>query len=398
MERARRLLGVVGLLHDSVRSSTAFLFESTRSTKMAEMNRVLNFSAGPSAIPLDVLKIAQAEMLNFNNSGCSVMELSHRSSTYAKIIDEAEQDLRDILCVPSNYKVLFMQGGGTGQFAAVPLNLCPNLKDQKADYLVTGAWSQKAAKEATCFVQVNEVTPKASKFEKIPSSVEWKTSPDAKYFHYCDNETIHGVEFNELPDVSVPLVCDMSSNILTRPVDVAKYGVIYAGAQKNLGPAGVTIVIIREDLVGPAATVCPSVFSYKTAVENKSLYNTPPTYGIYMLGLVLKWVKKNGGVDGMADMSAQKSSALYDLIDSSDGFYISNVEKSCRSRMTIPFRVRNDEGLEKKFLAEAEKQGMIQLKGHRSVGGIRASMFNAMSVVAASKLIKFMEKFMAENK
>jgi len=359
--------------------------------------RVLNFSAGPSAIPEDVLVEAQQEMLNYRNSGCSVMELSHRSSTYDKIIKDAEQDLRDILSVPDNYKVLFMQGGGTGQFAAVPLNLCPKLKEQKADYLITGTWSQKAAKEATQYVHVNEVTPKAAKFERIPPRSEWKLSPDAAYFYYCDNETIHGVEFPDIPNVNVPIVCDMSSNILTRAVDVSKFGIIYAGAQKNLGPAGVTIIIVRDDLISTPSPMCPSVFSYKTSADNQSLYNTPPTYGIYMLGLVLKWVKKNGGVQGMADRSAKKSSALYDIIENSNGFYSSSVEKSVRSRMTIPFRIRNDDALEKKFLTEAEKNGMIQLKGHRMVGGIRASMFNAMDVGQAMKLFDFMKKFMSEN-
>jgi len=290
-----------------------------------------------------------------------------------------------------------MQGGGTGQFAAVPLNLCPKLKEQKADYLITGTWSQKAAKEAAQYVQVNEVVPKASKFESIPDKSTWKTSPDATYFHYCDNETIHGVEFPQVPDVKVPIVCDMSSNILTRPVDVSKFAVIYAGAQKNLGPAGVTIVIIREDLLGNASTMCPSVLNYKTCADNESLYNTPPTFGIYMLGLVLQWAKKHGGIQGMAERSAKKSAALYDLVDGSNGFYVSAVDKSCRSRLTIPFRIRNDENLEKKFLSSAEKSGMIQLKGHRSVGGIRASMFNAMEVDEAMKLIDFMKKFMAEN-
>lgn len=366
---------------------------------MADHGRVLNFSAGPSAVPLDVLKQAQADMLNFNGSGCSVMELSHRSSTYDKIIKEAESDLRDLMSIPANYKVLFMQGGGTGQFAAVPLNLCPKLKDQKADYLVTGTWSKKAAEEAKQYIQVNEVTPKPAggKYERVPPQAEWTLSADAAYFYYCDNETIHGVEMPQVPQVDAPVVADMSSNILTRPVDVSKYGAIVAGAQKNLGPAGVTIVIIRDDLVAAPASICPSVFSYKTMADNASLYNTPPTYSIYLLGLVLKWIKANGGVLGMQERSAKKSQALYDLIEASNGFYISNIEKSSRSRTTIPFRIRNDEALEKKFLAEAEKAGMIQLKGHRSVGGIRASMFNAMDVDQAMKLIDFMKKFQTNN-
>ncbi|XP_003746477.1 probable phosphoserine aminotransferase [Galendromus occidentalis] len=364
---------------------------------MGDCGRVLNFSAGPSAVPLEVLKTAQREMLNYDGSGCSVMELSHRSATFDKIIKSAEQDLRDILSIPPNYKVLFMQGGGTGQFAAVPLNLCPKLKEQKADYVVTGTWSQKAAKEAASFVQVNEVFPRPAKFDNIPPESGWKTSPDAAYLYYCDNETIHGVEFPRVPSVDCPIVCDMSSNILTRPVDVSKFGVIIAGAQKNLGPAGVTLVIVREDLIENPASVCPSVLNYKITADNTSLYNTPPTYSIYLLGLTLKWIKEHGGVEGMQERSAKKSKALYDLIEASEGFYVNSINKSCRSRTTIPFRIRCDEALEKKFLAEAEKAGMIQLKGHRSVGGIRASMFNAMEVEQALRLIELMKTFKAQN-
>ncbi|OQR78190.1 putative phosphoserine aminotransferase-like [Tropilaelaps mercedesae] len=364
---------------------------------MSEESRVLNFSAGPSAIPVPVLRQAQQQMLNYNGSGCSVMELSHRGATFDKIIKDAEKDLRELLSIPLSYKVLFMQGGGTGQFAAVPLNLCPRLKEQKADYLVTGAWSQKAAKEAGQYVQVNLVTPKVDKYTKIPPASEWKLSPDSAYFYYCDNETIHGVEFPEVPNVSRLLVCDMSSNILTRPVDVSKFGVIFAGAQKNLGPAGVTIAIVREDLLSSPASVCPSVLSYKTTAENDSLYNTPPTYAIYLLGLVLKWIKSEGGVAEMQARSEKKSQGLYDLIEQSRGFYISTVEKGFRSRITIPFRIRCDDALEKKFVKEAESAGMIQLKGHRSVGGIRASMFNAMDVSQAAKLFEFMKKFQADN-
>ncbi|XP_022653956.1 phosphoserine aminotransferase-like isoform X2 [Varroa jacobsoni] len=365
---------------------------------MSEASRMLNFSAGPSALPLPVLKQAQQEMLNYNGSGCSVMELSHRSTTFDRIIKDAERDLRELLSVPPTYKVLFMQGGGTGQFAAIPLNLCPKLNEQKADYLVTGTWSRKAAEEAKQYVQVNLVTPKTSKYTRVPPASEWNLSPDAAYFYYCDNETIHGVEFPEVPDVSsCPIVCDMSSNILTRPVDISKFGVIFAGAQKNLGPAGVTIVIVREDLVAVPASVCPSILAYKVFAENDSLYHTPPTYAIYLLGLVLKWIKSEGGVSGMQARSAAKSQAIYDLIDQSGGFYVSNIDKACRSRTNIPFRIRSNDALEKKFLKEAENAGMIQLKGHRSIGGIRASVFNAMDVVQAMKLIEFMKRFQKAN-
>lgn len=329
------------------------------------------------------------------------MELSHRSAEFAEIVETAEADLRDLMGIPSNYKVIFMQGGGTGQFSAIPLNLCPRGKEQKADYVITGTWSAKAAKEAESHIQVNKVLPKVDKHVGIPPQSEWKCSPDAAYLYYCDNETIHGVEFNFVPDSgSVPLVCDMSSNILTKPVDVSKYGVIFAGAQKNLGMAGVTVVIIREDLITPPATHCPSVLSYKINAENKSLYNTPPTYAIYILGLVLKWIKQNGGVEGMAKRSAEKSRLIYELFDKSNGFYVCNVDRAHRSRVNIPFRIggaQGDDELEKLFLKEAAKRNMIQLKGHRSVGGIRASVFNAMSVEALTPFLEFAREFEKEH-
>lgn len=366
------------------------------------VNRKLNFSAGPSALPLEVLEIAQKEMLDYRGCGASVMELSHRSPEFAGIVETAEADLRELMGIPSNYKVIFLQGGGTGQFSAVPLNLCPKLKEQKADYIVTGTWSAKAAKEAEAFVQVNRVLPKVDKHTSIPAQSEWKRSSDASYLYYCDNETIHGVEFNFVPDSgSVPLVCDMSSNILTKPVDVSKYGLIFAGAQKNLGMAGVTVVIVREDLIGQPAGCCPSVLSYKINAENKSLYNTPPTYAIYILGLVMKWVKRNGGVEGMAKRSAEKARLIYDLFDTSDNFYVCNVNPANRSRVNIPFRIGGAEGddeLEKLFLKEAAKRNMIQLKGHRSVGGIRASVFNAMSVEAIAPFLQFAKEFEKEHR
>lgn len=366
---------------------------------MAE--RKLNFSAGPSAVPLEVLQVAQKEMLNYKGCGASVMELSHRSAEFAEIVETAEADLRDLMGIPSNYKVIFMQGGGTGQFSAIPLNLCPRGKEQKADYVVTGTWSAKAAKEAEAHIQVNRVLPKVDKHVGIPPQSEWKCSPDAAYLYYCDNETIHGVEFSFVPESgSVPLVCDMSSNILTRPVDVSKYGVIFAGAQKNLGMAGVTVVIIREDLITPPSAHCPSVLSYKINAENKSLYNTPPTYAIYILGLVLKWIKQNGGVEGMAKRSAEKSRLIYELFDKSNGFYVCNVDRAHRSRVNIPFRIggaQGDDELEKLFLKEAAKRNMIQLKGHRSVGGIRASVFNAMSVEALAPFLEFAREFEKEH-
>lgn len=364
-------------------------------------NRKLNFSAGPSALPLEVLEIAQKEMLDYKGCGASVMELSHRSPEFAEIVETAEADLRDLMGIPSNYKVIFLQGGGTGQFSAVPLNLCPKLKEQKADYIVTGTWSAKAAKEAESHIQVNRVLPKVAKHTCIPPQSEWKLSPDASYVYYCDNETIHGVEFSFVPDShSKPLVCDMSSNILTKPVDVSKYALIFAGAQKNLGMSGVTVVIIREDLIAEPASCCPSVLSYKINAENKSLYNTPPTYAIYILGLVMKWVKRNGGVQGMAARSAEKSRLIYNLFDSSNNFYVCNVNRADRSRVNIPFRIGGAEGddeLEKLFLKEAAKRNMIQLKGHRSVGGIRVSVFNAMSVEAIAPFLQFAKEFQNEH-
>ncbi|XP_064471033.1 phosphoserine aminotransferase-like [Ornithodoros turicata] len=361
-------------------------------------SRKLNFAAGPSRLPLDVLQIAKDEMLDYQGAGASVMELSHRSATFEKIISGAEKDLRDLMGIPDNYKVLFLQGGGTGQFSAVPLNLCPRLKEQKADYVVTGTWSAKAAKEAEKFIQVNRVLPRTDKYTAIPPQTEWKLSPDAEYVYYCDNETIHGVEFGFVPEAgNVPLVCDMSSNILTRPVDVSKFALIFAGAQKNLGMAGITVIIVRDDLLDRASSLCPTVLNYKINAEAKSLNNTPPTYAIYILGLVLQWIKSQGGAEGMAKRSAAKSGALYDLIGRSNNFYFSHVNPAARSRMTIPFRVGGpdgDDALEKLFLKEAESRDMIQLKGHRSVGGIRASMFNAMSVEEALTFIEFAKEFM----
>lgn len=340
-------------------------------------------------------------MLNFQGAGASVMELSHRSATFDKIITGAERDLRELMSIPNNYKVLFLQGGGTGQFSAVPLNLCPRLKEQKADYVVTGSWSAKAAKEAEKYIQVNRVLPKTDKHTGVPPQHEWKCSPDAEYVYYCDNETIHGVEFGFVPDTGdISLVCDMSSNILTRPVDVSKYGVIYAGAQKNLGMAGVTVVIVRDDLLDRASPYCPTVLNYKINADANSLNNTPPTYAIYVLGLVLQWVKSQGGVEGMARRSDAKSKALYDLINASNGFYVSHIDPAARSRVTIPFRVggpNGDDALEKLFLKEAEARNMIQLKGHRSVGGIRVSMFNAMSVEEVVTFIQFAKEFQQKH-
>ncbi|XP_048750744.2 phosphoserine aminotransferase-like [Ostrea edulis] len=366
------------------------------------MERVINFSAGPAKLPKKVLETAQKEMLNYNNTGISVMELSHRSSDFTKIINAAESNLRELLNIPDNYKVIFKQGGGTGQFSAVPLNLMKLRPEAKADYIVTGTWSAKAANEAEKYGKVNRVLPKLESYTTIPDVSQWSLSPDASYVYYCSNETIHGVEFSDIPDPNgIPLVCDMSSNILSKPFDVSKFGVIFAGAQKNMGCAGVTLVIIREDLLGKAMPECPVTLDYKVQVGNNSLYNTAPTYNIYILGLVLQWVKDQGGVEKMAENSKQKSEAVYDVIEKSNGFYHGTVKSHCRSRMNVPFRIGGpdgDESLEKKFLEETSKKGMIQLKGHRSVGGIRASLYNALSIEEAHVLVTFMQEFYIQHK
>ncbi|KAK2156519.1 hypothetical protein LSH36_211g02043 [Paralvinella palmiformis] len=357
--------------------------------------QIINFAPGPAKLPEEVLQKAQDELCNYNKTGVSVMELSHRSSDFTKIINNAENGLRDLLNIPQNYKVLFMQGGGNGQFSAVPLNLM-NLKEgSTADYIVTGSWSAKAAKEADKYGKVNMVLPKQEDYIGIPDQCMWNLNPGASYVYYCANETIHGVEFHDIPETNgVPLVCDMSSNILSRPVDISKFGVIYAGAQKNIGCAGVTLVIIRDDLLGHAMPVCPVIFDYKIQAGNNSCYNTPPTFSIYIMGLVFKWLKAQGGAQAMAKLNQRKASMIYDLVDNSNGFYVSPVDVKSRSFMNIPIRIKNgDEHLEKIFLDEALKQDMIQLKGHRSVGGIRVSLYNAITMTETEKLAVFMTKF-----
>ncbi|XP_011305706.1 probable phosphoserine aminotransferase [Fopius arisanus] len=359
--------------------------------------RVINFGAGPAKLPQEVLKGVQEELLSFGNTKVSILELSHRSGDFAKV-NQATQDLaRELLHIPSNYKVLFMQGGGTGQFAAVPLNLIG--KTGTADYLVTGSWSAKAAKEAAKYGKVNHVLPKTNSYTEIPDRATWKLDPNASYVYYCANETVHGIEFDNIPETNgVPLVADMSSNILTRKLDISKFGVIYAGAQKNIGPSGVTLVIVREDLLGKALPVCPSVLDYTIMANDNSLYNTPPTFQIYVVGRVFGWIKQHGGVEGMERLSLIKSKLIYDVIEKSNGFYSCPVKSNSRSRMNLPFRIgKNDEELEVKFLAGAAERGMLQLKGHRSVGGIRASLYNAVSVQDAQDLADYMMEFFKAN-
>lgn len=323
----------------------------------------------------------------------SVMELSHRGPQFDGIIKKAEASLRQLLTIPDNYKVLFMQGGGTSQFSAVPLNLFREGKP--ADYLITGTWSKKAAAEAAKYGSVNTVLPASDSFTKIAPVSEWKLDPNASYVYYCDNETVNGVEFADIPDTgSVPLVADMSSNFCSRPVDVSKFGVIYAGAQKNVGCAGLTITIVRDDLLGAAASVCPTMLDYSILAKGASMHNTPPTWPIYIAGLVFQWLIAEGGLDEFASRSQLKSSRIYDLFEASDGFYSAPVAVTARSRMNVPFRIGGgDEALEKQFLAEAAPAGLLQLKGHRSVGGLRASLYNATTMEETEVLAKFLEEF-----
>ncbi|KJE92422.1 phosphoserine aminotransferase [Capsaspora owczarzaki ATCC 30864] len=364
--------------------------------------QVLNFAAGPAALPREVLAKAQSELLDYAGSGISVMELSHRSKEFEGLLNRAIADVKTLLNVPDNYKILFLQGGGSTQFAQVALNLLGAKEGNSADYLVTGTWSLKAYEEAKRYGTINLAFPLPAnkKYVTVPPQSEWKLNPAASYVYYCANETVDGVEFDFVPETNgVPLVCDMSSNILSRPVDVAKYGLIFAGAQKNVGPSGVTLVIIRSDLLDvkqhPAT---PIMLGYKLMAENNSLYNTPPTFAIYICGLVFEHLKALGGIAEMNARNDRKSQALYAAIDNSNGFFTSPVVPAYRSRMNVPFRIRGgDDALENKFLKEAEAQNMIQLKGHRSVGGIRASIYNAISEDNVTQLVAFMNKFLAAN-
>ncbi|PRP85821.1 phosphoserine aminotransferase-like [Planoprotostelium fungivorum] len=360
-------------------------------------DRVYNFAAGPACIPENVLKQAQEELLNYRGSGRSVLELSHRSKLFEGILADAQSSLRKLLNIPDNYKILFFQGGGTGQFAAVPLNLMGLSPSKSADYIVTGNWSQKAAEEAAKYGKVNIVCDtKATKYTEVPSRDQWKLNPDASYVYYCANETVYGVEFQEQFDSTIPIVCDASSNFLSRQLDVSKLGVLYAGAQKNSGTSGVTVVIIREDLIKTPLPETPTVLSYKIFAENNSLYNTPPTYPIYIAQLVYRWLLDLGGLPEMERINVEKSKAVYDVIDSSD-FYRCPVKKDSRSRMNVVFRLP-DTDLEKKFLEEAGKRNMVELNGHRSVGGIRVSLYNSMPLEPTNMLADFMREFMDKHK
>ena len=354
------------------------------------MPRPYNFSAGPAQLPEAVLEQAKAEMLDWRGSGMSVMEMSHRGKEFVAIAEQAEADLRELLAIPANYKVLFLQGGASSQFAAIPLNLLRG--KTKADYLNTGMWSKKAISEAKKFAQVNVVaSSEAVNFTTVPARETWKCDAEAAYLHYTPNETIGGVELHTVPDVDVPLVADFSSTLLSRPVDVSRFGLIYAGAQKNIGPAGLTLVIVREDLLGQTVAGTPTMLDYAVMAKEGSMYNTPPTYAWYIAGLVFQWLKAQGGLSAIAARNQAKAGLLYKAIDES-GFYKNPVDPAYRSWMNVPFTLP-DAALDKPFLAEAKAAELVTLAGHRSVGGMRASIYNAMPLEGVQALVDFMADF-----
>ncbi|GJQ35569.1 MAG: phosphoserine aminotransferase [Anaerolineaceae bacterium] len=362
---------------------------------MSELKRVHNFNPGPGTLPLEVLQEAQAELLNFNDTGMSVMEISHRSKEFEAVIQTAEADLRELLGIPSNYKVMFLQGGATLQFAMAPMNL--RASGASADYIVTGSWSKIALKEAKKLGAARAAADMESEnFNSLPAKLD--LDPKAAYLHFTSNETIHGVEFfNEpVPPDGVPLLCDVSSDFISRPIDVSKYALMYAGAQKNAGPSGVTVVVIRDDMLARTPANLPVMLDYKILAESGSLHNTPPSFAIYMVGLVFKWAKKIGGLAAVEKRNREKAGVVYEAIDKSGGFYRGHVKPEARSLMNITFRLPS-ETLEDSFAKEAKKEGMIGLKGHRSVGGMRASVYNAMTVEGAQELSKFMKEFQRKN-
>ena len=372
------------------------------------MTRAWNFSAGPAAMPEVVLQQAAAEMLDWHGSGMSVMEMSHRGKEFISIYEQAEADLRELLAVPSNFRILFMQGGGLAENAIVPLNLG---RGGAMDFVLTGSWSQKSHKEAAKYGKTRvAATAQANSFTTLPDPATWQIGADSQYVHICGNETIHGVEFHELPDLKTlgcdaPLVVDFSSHVASRPVDWSRVGLAFGGAQKNLGPAGLTLVIVRDDLIGHALPGCPSAFNYKLVADNQSMYNTPPTYSIYIAGLVFQWLKAQGGMAAMEQRNIAKARLLYDFIDGSQ-LYVNPVEKSCRSRMNVPFFLKGDDGQplidpthprNAAFLNAAKAAGLLQLKGHKSVGGMRASIYNAMPIEGVQALVDCMRSFEAQG-
>lgn len=362
---------------------------------MEQHTQVFNFSAGPAVLPKEVLQQAASEMLDWHGSGMSVMEMSHRGPEFISIYQQAESDLRELLAVPANYRVLFMQGGGLAQNAIIPLNMvgcCP--QPATIDFIHTGSWSGKSIKEAKRYAHVNiAASSEASGFVGVPPQDTWNLTSHAAYLHICTNETIDGVEYNFVPDSmpKVPIVADMSSHILSRQIDVSKYGVIFAGAQKNIGPAGLTLVIVRDDLLDDALPICPSAFHWRTVAEHDSMFNTPPTYAIYIAGLVFAHLKQQGGVAAMEQRNIEKARLLYEALDADD-FYQNRVAPEYRSRMNVPFYLR-DESLNDKFLAGAKARGLLQLKGHKSVGGMRASIYNAMPLEGVQALVDYLNEF-----
>jgi phosphoserine aminotransferase len=357
------------------------------------MRKVYNFSAGPAMLPEEVLRLAQAEMLDWHGTGMSIMELGHRGADFKQVADQAEADLRQLMSIPNNYRILFLAGGATAQFAMVPLNLFGE-KDV-ADYIDTGIWSKKAIEEAKRYGQINIAASieHQENLLSIPSQERWKLNPTACYVHYTPNETIEGVEFNWVPQTgNIPLIADMSSMILSRPINVQQYGIIYAGAQKNIGQAGVTIVIIREDLLKEPLPRTPSLYTYQLHAANHSFYNTPPTYSWYMAGLVLAWMKRRGGVSAIHAINQRKAKKLYDVIDQNPDFYLSKIQAECRSIMNVVFDIRNEK-LTSIFLEETARAGLMNLKGHRAVGGLRASIYNAMPESGVDLLVDFMKDF-----
>lgn len=358
--------------------------------------RVFNFSAGPAVLPTAVLEQVRDELLDWHGTGMGIMEMSHRGKDFSGVIHEAEADLRALMGIPSSHRVLFLQGGATQQFAQIPMNL---LDGRSADYVVTGAWSKKAYKEAQRVGNVRLAgSTEDDGFNRLPAADELKLDPQAAYLHLCTNETIHGVEMFELPDspAGVPVVADMSSHILSRPMDVGSYGLIYAGAQKNIGPAGLVVVIVREDLLGKASAITPSVMNYTTMADNGSMLNTPPTFSIYLAGLIFKNLRAQGGLAAVEQANAAKAKRVYDAIDGSGGFYRNSVAVDCRSRMNIPFTLSNP-ALDGAFLAEAAERRLVGLKGHKSVGGMRASIYNAMSFEGVDALVALMQDFAARK-
>jgi phosphoserine aminotransferase len=359
------------------------------------MTRIFNFSAGPAVLPTEVLEQARDEMLDWRGTGMSVMEMSHRGKEFISIHAQAEKDVRELMNIPANYKVLFMQGGAIGENAIVPMNMLRG--KASADYINTGEWSKKSIKEAKKYGGVNvAASSEANNFTNIPKRDTWKLDANAAYVHICSNETIGGVQYHYTPDTgSVPLVADMSSDILSRPTDVSKFGLIYAGAQKNMGPAGLTLVIVRDDLIGQALPSTPSAFDYKQQADNDSMYNTPPTYAIYIAGLVFQWIKKQGGLTAMEAHNRKKAAILYDYL-AATSFYTNPVAQDDRSLMNVPFKLKN-EALDEAFLKGAQALGMAQLKGHRSVGGMRASIYNAMPIAGVEALVAYMKEFEKKN-